>query len=94
MKKKDIKRNLKGQPWQEPNRGRSDKAEEPSRCLPEVIKTAREAFEKKLQGESFKPTLAEYLKLLQFEQEMTQEEEAPREITVTWVEPESDYSEE
>ena len=38
----------------------------------------------------FKPTLAEYLKLVQLEREF--EEEEAREIKVKWVEPESEKS--
>lgn len=71
-----------------------EETERPGRHLPEVVRKALEAFEARLSDENFKPTLAEYLKLLQFEQEVTQEDEIPREITVTWIEPESDYSEE
>jgi hypothetical protein len=37
-----------------------------------------------LKDEKLKPTLAEYLKLLQVEREL--EPELPREITVRWVE--------
>ena len=62
--------------------------------MPELVRKALESFEARLGNENFKPTLAEYLKLLQFEQEITKEDKLPREITVTWVEPEADYSEE
>lgn len=68
--------------------------EQPARQLPELVKKALEAFESRLQNEDFKPTLAEYLKLLQVEKEISEESEGAREITVTWVDPEPDYSEE
>ncbi len=68
----------------------SEEAARPDRRLPDLVRKALEAFEKRLNEENFKPTLAEYLKLLQFEQEVIQEDEIPREITVTWVEPETD----
>ena len=41
-------------------------------------------------GETFKPTLSEYLKLVQLEREF--EEEETREIRVTWVDPEEKTS--
>jgi hypothetical protein len=71
-----------------------EQIERPDRNLPDLVRKALEAFEKQLGGENFKPTLSEYLKLLQFEQEVTKEDKLPREITVTWVEPVADYSEE
>ena len=94
MEKQHIRRKIKVQPWHEGEGKAPEATTETKRSLPEVIRSAREAFEKELKDAKFKPTLAEYLKLLQFEQEITQEEEIPREITVTWVEPESDSSEE
>jgi hypothetical protein len=94
MEKQDIKTKIELHRWQGTNRGMAEETDSPERRLPELVRKALEAFEKRLDDENFKPTLAEYLKLLQFEQEVTQEEEIPREITVTWVEPEADYSEE
>jgi hypothetical protein len=41
--------------------------------------------EERAEAKELKPTVAEYLKLLQIEQEM--EQESPKEIKVTWVEP-------
>jgi len=43
--------------------------------------------EERAEAKELKPTVAEYLKLLQIEQEM--EQESPKEIKVTWVEPET-----
>ena len=48
----------------------------------ELLTTVISQFEAK----GLKPTMAEYLKLLQLEKEF--EEDEPKEITVTWVEPE------
>ena len=60
----------------------------PTRTLPEILESVRRSFEKKIVDESgFKPTLAEYLKLLQMQREMDTEESLPREIRVTWVDP-------
>jgi hypothetical protein len=64
------------------------------RSLPELVRKALDAFERKLDDESLKPTLAEYLKLLQFEKECAPEKEGPREVTARWVEPEAEFSEE
>ena len=41
--------------------------------------------EKKLGGEDVKATLGDYIRLVQLQQEL--EEDEPRDITVTWVEP-------
>jgi hypothetical protein len=63
--------------------------EEPSPGrLTDFLSKALRSFEQKLiNDEAFKPTLAEYLKLLQIERELKLEAELPREITVTWIEP-------
>ena len=55
----------------------------------ELLEKALKKFEATLEGGSFEPTLAEYLKLLQLEKEIeTREfEEGPKEIKVTWVNP-------
>jgi hypothetical protein len=50
-----------------------------------VLGTIIEQMEGKLKEPEFKPTLADFLKLVQMEKEL--EEEAPKEIKVTWVEP-------
>ena len=46
-------------------------------------------MEAKLTGRDFKPTVADYLKLLQIEKEVEEKEleGKPKEITVTWVDP-------
>jgi hypothetical protein len=55
----------------------------------ELLEKAVKKFEATLEGGSFKPTLAEYLKLLQLEKEIEAREfeEGPKEIKVTWVDP-------
>ncbi len=68
--------------------------EDPPRSLPELVTKALKAFEECLANGTLKPTLAEYLKLLQVEKECGQEVEVPREITVTWIEPEGNFLEE
>jgi hypothetical protein len=42
-------------------------------------------IETRIKDKELKPTMAEYLKLLQMEQEI--EQESPKEIKVTWVDP-------
>ena len=50
-----------------------------------VISEVIRKFQEKLGGEEFKPTVAEYLRLLQFEKDV--KDEQPREVKITWVEP-------
>jgi hypothetical protein len=52
-----------------------------------LLGEAAESFAAESEGERFRPTLAEYLKLIQLEKEF--EEEEVKEIKVTWVEPTS-----
>ncbi|MBZ5724866.1 MAG: hypothetical protein LAP87_07695 [Acidobacteriia bacterium] len=55
----------------------------------EVLEDSIEKVKKKLTSEEFKPTVADYLKLLQVEKDLEREFEdgSPKEIEVTWVEP-------
>lgn len=55
--------------------------------IAELLGKAAENFAAEKAGASFKPTLAEYLKLVQLEKEF--EEEETREIKVVWVDPEA-----
>jgi hypothetical protein len=48
----------------------------------EVVDALIAQVEKKLKGEDVKVTLADYIRLVQLRKEL--EEEAPREIRVTW----------
>ena len=50
-----------------------------------VVKKLLEKVEKKLSGDEVKATLGDYIRLVQLQKEL--EEEQPREIKVTWVEP-------
>lgn len=52
-----------------------------------VVKKLLKNVERKLGGEDVKATLGDYIRLVQLQQEL--EEEEPRDITVTWVEPNS-----
>ncbi|MBZ5579450.1 MAG: hypothetical protein LAP40_23065 [Acidobacteriia bacterium] len=51
----------------------------------ELLTTAIEGLGERVKANDLKLTLGDYLKLLQLEKEM--EEQGPKEIRVTWVEP-------
>jgi hypothetical protein len=51
----------------------------------ELLASVIAGIEARIKEKDLKPTMAEYLKLLQMEQELN--EEGPKEIKVTWVEP-------
>jgi hypothetical protein len=50
-----------------------------------VVKKLLKSMEKKLGGKDAKASLGDYIRLVQFQKEL--DEEAPKEIKVTWVEP-------
>jgi hypothetical protein len=50
-----------------------------------VVEKLLKNVEKKLGSKDAKATLADYIRLVQLQQEL--EEEEPKDITVTWVEP-------
>ena len=56
-----------------------------------VIKRLLKNVEKKLIGQEVKATLGDYIKLVQLQKEM-HDEQQPKEIKVTWVEPEETKS--
>jgi hypothetical protein len=66
------------------NCGRWKEAKEKIRIL-ELLDEAIQKMEAKLKADDFKPTVADYLKLMQLEQELDRDE--AKEIKVTWVEP-------
>jgi hypothetical protein len=53
--------------------------------ISELLTAAMMNFEAGANQKEFRPSLAEYLKLLQLEREF--EDDEPKEITVTWIEP-------
>jgi len=55
-----------------------------------VLKRLLKIVEKKLTEKEVKATLGDYIKLVQLQKEM--DDEQPREIKVTWVEPEETKS--
>jgi hypothetical protein len=52
--------------------------------ITELLAGMIKGFQERVEKNDLKPTVAEYLKLLQAEQEF--EQDAPKEIKVTWVE--------
>jgi hypothetical protein len=52
----------------------------------ELLERTIGKFETKINKKDYEPTVAEYVKLLQFEREIGQED-TPKEIKVTWVGP-------
>jgi len=50
-----------------------------------VVQKLLKNVERKLGGEDVKATLGDYIRLMQLQKEL--EEDEPRDITVTWVEP-------
>lgn len=53
--------------------------------ISELLAKAMETLGSRIESKELKPTVGDYLKLLQIEQEF--EQETPKEIQVTWVEP-------
>jgi len=51
----------------------------------ELVNKLLERIEQKLQGSELKANIGDFIRLLQLQKEF--EEEQPREITVTWIEP-------
>jgi len=51
----------------------------------ELVSKVIEKIEQKLESGEMKPTVGDFIRLLQLEKELT--EEQPREIKVSWVEP-------
>ena len=54
--------------------------------ISDLLSAAMTSFETGANQKEFRPSLAEYLKLLQLEREFEADE--PKEITVRWIEPE------
>ena len=65
-------------------------AAEDSRSTSELVSKVKETIEEKITNKEIKPTIGDYIRLLQFEQ--ATEEEKPKEIRVTWVEPSEEAS--
>jgi hypothetical protein len=53
----------------------------------QVIKSVLEKMEKQMTEDGMKATMGDYIRLVQLHKEL--DEESPKEIKVTWVEPKS-----
>ncbi len=53
----------------------------------QVIKGVLEKMEEQMKGDTMKATMGDYIRLVQLHKEL--DEESPKEIKVTWVEPKS-----
>ncbi len=53
----------------------------------ELLGTAIEKLKQRFEEKDFKPSVADYLKLVEMEEQLDQGSDAIREIKVTWVEP-------
>jgi hypothetical protein len=51
----------------------------------DTLERAIKSVEERIQANDFKPTIAEFLKLVQLSKELAQDD--VKEITVTWIEP-------
>ena len=61
---------------------------EEKRRIKKLVLEAIDGIEKRLSDSKTPPTIGDYLKVMQLQKEI--EEEAPKEIKITWVEPEKD----
>jgi hypothetical protein len=61
-----------------------------NRSKAEVVEQIIEKVEQRLGDGEMKPTLGDYIRLVQLQKEL--EEEEPGEITVTWVDPDKTES--
>jgi len=64
-----------------------DESKRRGRVTKERIQKLLDDIEDRLQAESAKTSIADYIRLLQLERELEEEDEAPRELRVTWVDP-------
>lgn len=67
-----------------PRAKKTESAKPAERRQAEVVRTLVKKVEKKLGARTMKPTLGDYIRLVQLQKELEYDE--PREIRVTWVE--------
>ena len=68
------------------------KNEEAKRRISDILDKALTTFETEVQAGKVKPSMGDYLKLMQIKQEIDQEDEAAKEIEVRWIDPEATKS--
>ena len=69
-----------------PTRKAEPKDREAREQIEKLVEEAIQGIQKRLADEKSPPSIGDYLKVMQLQKEI--EEEAPKEIKVTWVEPE------
>ena len=62
--------------------------------ISQLLSTAIEKLEKRFKAQDFKPTVGDYLKLVEMEEELEHVSQTPKEIKVTWVDSTTSSSEE
>jgi hypothetical protein len=75
----------KGTKAREAAAGRAAEKKRRGRKKADLVSKFIERIEEKLESGEMKPTVGDFIRLLQLEKELT--EEQPREIKVSWVEP-------
>jgi hypothetical protein len=68
------------------------KNEEARRRITNLLDKALNNFETEVGDGKVKPSMGDYLKLMQIKQEIDQEDEAAKEIEVRWIDPEATKS--
>ena len=58
----------------------------------DLVEQVLSKIEQKITSDEIKPTVGDYLRLLQYREEI-QDSEAPKEIRVTWIDPQTAESE-
>jgi hypothetical protein len=66
---------------------KQNKKHDDRRATKERIHKLLTDIESRFESDSGKASVADYIRLLQLERELEEEDEGPREIRVTWVEP-------
>jgi hypothetical protein len=66
-------------------RGPGQKGTASTKRIEKLVEEAIGGIEKRLADESSPPSIGDYLKVMQLQKEL--EDEAPKEIKITWVEP-------
>jgi hypothetical protein len=66
--------------------------EEARRRITNLLDKAMDKFESEVGDGKVKPSMGDYLKLMQLKQEIEQQDEDAREIEVRWVDPEATTS--
>jgi hypothetical protein len=66
---------------------KQNKKHDDRRATKERIHKLLTDIESRFESDSGKASVADYIRLLQLERELEEEDDGPREIRVTWVEP-------